>query len=211
MYIVLISGASGCGKSTIINIIKNVLQEQFTVHLMSIDQFYHSLKPGDTNPNWDVPFAIDWDLLVDTIVNLKNCNNVLIPHYDYITHQRIPNKEIILGNTDIVLLEGIFAFYNSLLCNLVDLKIFIDADPITTCLHRRYERDSLERSRDGYSIIKQYIDQVLPGYERYIKPYKQYADICYNNDTNNIPKKDSVFIQMIVNYIKNVLSKRFRR
>jgi len=188
MYIVLISGASGCGKSTIINIIKNVLQEQFTVHLMSIDQFYHSLKPGDTNPNWDVPFAIDWDLLVDTIVNLKNCNNVLIPHYDYITHQRIPNKEIILGNTDIVLLEGIFAFYNSLLCNLVDLKIFIDADPITTCLHRRYERD-----------------------ERYIKPYKQYADICYNNDTNNIPKKDSVFIQMIVNYIKNVLSKRFRR
>jgi uridine kinase len=202
MYIVLISGCSGSGKSTIINILKNVLEKSYKVHLMSIDHFYYSLTPGKKCPNWDIPDAIDWDLLINVITKLKNNETVIVPHYDYITHQRIQNAETINNNIDIILLEGIFGLYNNILCSIADLKIYIDAHPINTCLYRRYDRDLKERGRDGQSIITQYIEQVLPGYKQYVKPYKKYADICYNNDNNSIPNQDMIFIQMILQYIK---------
>jgi len=205
MFLILVAGASGCGKSTIINILQEyMLKKGLKTYGLSLDQFYKSLIPGDTTHNWDEPNAIDWELLVKIIKQMKeNEGCVKIPHYDYITHQRIDNAEnIIIEKDTIVIIEGIFTFCNEDLIKLGDLKLFIEADPINTCLIRRYKRDINERGRDGTSILKQYLSQVLPGYKKYIKSTKKYADIIYSNDYGDIPDESTPFIKMILTFLE---------
>ena len=53
-----------------------------------------------------------------------------------------------------LILEGIFALHDQRVLDLLDLKVYADAEP-DLCLSRRLLRDVRERGRDVEGCIKQ--------------------------------------------------------
>ncbi len=201
MFIILVNGASGSGKTTIVRLIKQQLSEK-KVEIVSVDQFYKSLKPSvDTTVpyNWDHIDAIDVDHLIECICSVKNGKDTLFPSYDYVTHQTIPD-DYTIEKVDVLIVEGIFALYDKRVRDLADLKLYIDADPYKTCFVRRFNRDVEERGRSGESVVKQYFEQVLDGYKQFVEPTRINADMCYTNELV-MPDKNNLFIKMVAEFI----------
>ncbi len=76
----------------------------------------------------------------------------------------------------VILIEGILIFENKELRDLMDIKIFVDADADER-LMRRMIRDMKYRGRTIESIISQYQTTVKPMHEEFVEPSKKYADI----------------------------------
>jgi uridine kinase len=82
-----------------------------------------------------------------------------------------------------VILEGILVLSDPALREMMDLKIYVDADADDR-LARRILRDVKERKRDLEGIIRQYQNTVKPMHSLYVEPAKQEADIVLNGGTN---------------------------
>ena len=200
MFIVLVAGASGSGKTTIVKHMKSVLNENgISVTIISVDQFYRSMHPHEPR-NWDHLSAINMDALEECVRSLKENKSVRIPDYDYVTHQSIPNSILIGGESQVVIVEGLFSLCDNRLCSLADMKIYVEADLLKHCLPRRFHRDVNERGRSGESIIDQYVKQVIPGFEEFVLPSKVYADIAIPNHGSH-PHQNTPFIKIVCNYI----------
>ena len=82
-----------------------------------------------------------------------------------------------------IVVEGIFVLYFSIISDLLDLKIFIEAkDHIK--LKRRIIRDKMERGYDLDDVLYRYEKHVIPTYEKYIAPYKHNSDVIIPNNSN---------------------------
>jgi uridine kinase len=68
-------------------------------------------------------------------------------------------------------LEGIFALHDQRVLDMLDLKIFADAEP-DLCLSRRLLRDVRERGRDIEGCIKQWFSFVKPNYHKFVEPQR---------------------------------------
>lgn len=182
--LVLLCGASASGKSLVA---EKIGSQMDNITNISMDNFYRGLSEADRKNideyNFDDPSAIDMDLFIDCICKLKNGMQVDIPVYDFKTHSRT-DKKISINPTKIIIVEGIFAFYDNFLRETADIKVYIDATPETR-LFRRIKRDVCERGRDIDSVEVQYKKFVLPAYEKYIQTYKIHADIVIPNNDNN--------------------------
>jgi uridine kinase len=201
MHVIIIAGASGSGKTTIVELINDCLRANYTTLVISMDQYYRSMKPGKPL-DWDNITAIDLDLLISDLDRLVNgTDSIKIPSYDYVSHQRIPDAHE-SGRPDVLILDGIFALYDPKVRAFATLSIYVDADPIKLCFKRRFHRDVTERGRSGNSVIKQYFEQVLPGYEKFVAPTKKYADLCYTNE-NDLPTVNTKFIRIVEVCIEN--------
>jgi uridine kinase len=83
----------------------------------------------------------------------------------------------------VMVVEGIFVFYREDIRNQFDLKIFIDAEEHIK-LSRRIRRDGQERGYDMDDVLYRYENHVMPTYEKYIKPFKNEADLIIPNNLN---------------------------
>lgn len=155
--------------------------------VIQIDSYYIDLShlPFEERAqhNFDTPDAIDFDLLVEQLRLLIAGGEITIPAYRFDTHTRASKNEWIQcsigageGKRPVVIIEGLHTFCREDLHNLIDLKIFIEADE-AICLSRRLERDTRERGRPHESVLDQFEKTVLPMYEEYILPTKQFADL----------------------------------
>lgn len=68
------------------------------------------------------------------------------------------------------------ALYYLELCDLYDLKIYVDTDCDIRLL-RRIARDVKKRNRSLESVKKQYINTVKPMHDQFVEPTKSKADI----------------------------------
>lgn len=84
-----------------------------------------------------------------------------------------------------ILLEGILVLCDKRLRELLDIKIFVDADADERIL-RRIVRDTAERGRDIENIIDQYLSTVKPMHNLYVEPTKIYADVITNSGMNDV-------------------------
>ena len=188
--IVLIGGGSASGKTYVLNKVLEQIGEDRITHI-SLDDYYKDFGnlPFEerTKINYDHPKSFDWPLINKHIKDLKEGKTIQKPKYDFTTHSR--SKEIeIVEPRELIIIEGIMALVNKDLRALGDLKVFINASRERR-LVRRIERDQKERGRSYESIIEQYFTTVLPMYEEIIAPSQYYADIILNNDgivTNSI-------------------------
>lgn len=96
-----------------------------------------------------------------------------IPIYSFEKHQR-EEKTTSIYSPHVLVLEGIFALYDPRVLELLDLKIFAEADA-DLCLARRITRDVRDRGRDIEGCIKQWMTFVKPNFERYVKPQRDIA------------------------------------
>ncbi len=170
---VLVSGKTTVAENLVKRIGKDIL-------LIKQDFYYkensHLSYEDRTKLNYDCPDAFDTELLVEQISKLVEGQAVDQPQYDFTVHNR-KSERIPVESRKIILIEGILIFHDPRLRELMDIKVFVDADSDIRLL-RRVLRDTEERGgRTIESIADQYLDTVRPMYEKFIHPTKKYADI----------------------------------
>jgi uridine kinase len=184
-----IAGASGSGKTFFAEKLNNVLTPQ-NVCILSQDYYYkdRSQIPFKDRAlmNYDHPDAIDFDLLEEHLILLKNGRSVDHPIYDFKLHNRI-NKKKSVGPVDIILLDGILIYAVERMMHLFDYKVYIDA-PMDVCFIRRLQRDTKERGRTAESVIEQYLDTVRPMFLKFVLPSKNKADFVIKGQGDVLEK-----------------------
>lgn len=181
-----IAGGTGSGKSTFTNRLQAAFPDEVAV--LYHDNYYRAQDdiPFEERKktNYDHPAALETDLLVEHLKALKNGQTIACPVYDYTRHTR--SKEVtIVEPRSIILLEGILVLSDPQLRNLMDIKIFVEADADERIL-RRVSRDVKQRGRDLDGIIQQYLTTVKPMHYAYVEPTKALADIVINSGLNDV-------------------------
>lgn len=188
-----IAGGTGSGKTTIANVI---IERVGAKHIAYIphDVYYKDLS--DLPPaqratiNFDHPNALDTELLIQHISQLKKRQFVELPVYDFKTHSRTSQTTHIVPQ-QVILVEGILVFAEANLRNQFDVKIFVDTDADIRFI-RRLQRDLDERDRTTESVIKQYLATVRPMHLEFVEPSKRYADVIIPEGGLNTVAMDMV-------------------
>ena len=184
--IIGIAGGTGSGKSTFTNRLKAEFGDQITV--IYYDNYYkrHDDIPFEERKliNYDHPDAIETDLFIDHLRRLRNGESVECPVYDYTVHNR-SNKTVTINPSEVIIVEGIMVLQNEELRDLLDIKIYVEADADERIL-RRVIRDVKERGRDVEGIARQYLTTVKPMHYLYVEPTKYLADIVLNSGLNDV-------------------------
>ncbi|MBR3916933.1 MAG: uridine kinase [Bacteroidaceae bacterium] len=186
MYIIGIAGGTGSGKTTVVKEIVNSLPEGSVV-VIPQDSYYKdsSHVPVEERQfiNFDHPDAFDWELLVKQIGMLREGKSIEQPTYSYITCTRQP-EVIHIEPKEVIIIEGIMALVNPELRELMDLKIFVDADADDRLI-RLIRRDVIERGRTPETVISRYERIVKEMHWEFIEPTKKYADIIMPQGGHN--------------------------
>lgn len=186
MYIIGIAGGTGSGKTTVVKEIVNSLPEGSVV-VIPQDSYYKdsSHVPVEERQfiNFDHPDAFDWELLVKQIGMLREGKSIEQPTYSYITCTRQP-EVIHIEPKEVIIIEGIMALVNPELRELMDLKIFVDADADDRLI-RLIRRDIIERGRTPETVISRYERIVKEMHWEFIEPTKKYADIIMPQGGHN--------------------------
>ena len=205
-FVIGLCGGSASGKTTVARKIIEALDVPWVV-LLSMDSFYNVLTPDEqmlaasNDYNFDHPDAFDFGLLTQTLRNLKQGKSVKVPVYDFTTNDRRKEWKTVYG-ASVIIFEGIMAFLDKELLQLLDMKVFVDTDSDIR-LVRRLHRDVTERGRDIERVIKQYNKFVKPAFEQFIEPTMRLADIVVPYGGSNM-----VAIDLIVQHVHNQLEER---
>uniref|UniRef100_A0ABI7W4R7 uridine/cytidine kinase n=1 Tax=Felis catus TaxID=9685 RepID=A0ABI7W4R7_FELCA len=235
-FLIGVSGGTASGKSSVCAKIVQLLGQnevdcrQKQVVILSQDSFYRVLtseqkaKALKGQFNFDHPDAFDNELIFKTLKEITEGKTVQIPVYDFVSHSR-KEETVTVYPADVVLFEGILAFYSQEVRDLFQMKLFVDTDADTR-LSRRDSvkiikvfdespwltlperkkggdvlRDISERGRDLEQILSQYITFVKPAFEEFCLPTKKYADVIIPRGADNL-----VAINLIVQHIQDILN-----
>lgn len=197
--IIGIAGGTGSGKSTFTNRLKAFFGDQITV--IYHDNYYrrHDDIPFEERKliNYDHPSALETDLLVQHLEELKAGRSIECPVYDFAKHNR-SNDVVVINPSRVIIVEGILILQDARLRELFDMKIYVDADADERIL-RRAMRDMKERGRDLDNIIEQYLTTVKPMHYMYVAPTRYLADIVINSGFNDVA------FDIVKNKIQNIL------
>ena len=181
-----IAGGTGSGKSTFTNRLRDRFPDDVAV--LYHDNYY---RRQDNIPfeerkkvNYDHPSSLETDLMIEHLKLLKQGIAVDCPVYDYSLHNR-SDKTIHIEPRPIILAEGILLLADPLLRDLIDIKIYVEADADERIL-RRIVRDVKERGRDLDNIVSQYLTTVKPMHYLFVEPTRATADIVINSGMNDV-------------------------
>ena len=196
-----VAGGTGSGKTTISRAILEHFGEERIAYLQH-DAYYRDLGhlplEERRRQNFDHPDAFENELLLEHLQELIQGRPVRVPVYDFAHCVRLPETRLVEPRP-VILLEGILIFVQPQLRALMDIKIFVDADPDIRFI-RRLERDIRERGRTMESVISQYLQTVRPMHLQFVEPSKRYADIIVPGGGRN-----PVALEMICARIERML------
>ena len=177
IIVIGIAGGTGSGKTTITHEIERALGSDVTV--ITHDSYYrahHELSYEErVLLNYDHPDSYDTEMIVRDIASLKRGEPIQCPIYDYTIYDR-SEEFVTIEPSPVIIVEGIMIFHPEELRELMDIKVFVDADADVRIL-RRIVRDVKERGRSLDSVINQYLSTVKPMHEAFVEPSKRYADV----------------------------------
>lgn len=186
MLIIGIAGGTGSGKTTVVKKIRERLPQNEVV-ILPQDSYYKdsSDKPLEERleMNFDHPDSIEWELLVQHLKELKEGHNIEQPIYSYLTCTRAQETTPI-SPCKVVIVEGILVLTNPELRELLNLKVFVDADADDRLI-RVINRDIVERGRSVNKVMERYEQTVKPMHEQFIEPTKRFANIIVPQGGNN--------------------------
>ncbi|KAK4540528.1 hypothetical protein LTR36_009166 [Oleoguttula mirabilis] len=206
--IIGIAGSSGSGKTSLSHAIIRELNLPWVV-ILSMDSFYKPLTAEQSAAafrneyDFDAPHAMDFDILVEKLRDIKSGQKADIPIYSFAKHAR-QEKTTTIYSPHVLILEGIFALHDERVLDLLDVKIFAEADA-DLCLSRRLLRDTRERGRDIEGCIKQWFTFVKPNFHKYVEPQRNVADIIVPRGVEN-----RVAIGMVSDRIHKTLDQKSR-
>ena len=191
MFIVGIAGGTGSGKTTVVRKIMEALPAGH-VALIPQDSYYNDttgMTPEErSHINFDHPDAFDWELLTQQIQELRNGRAIEQPTYSYIISNRLA-ETIHVEPCEVIIIEGIMALWSPELRNLMDLKIYVDADDDERLI-RNIQRDTVERGRTAQQVIDRYLAVLKPMHQEFIEPTKRFADIIIPQGGSNLQAID---------------------
>lgn len=203
MLIVGIAGGTGSGKTTVVKKIMQVLLNEEVV-VIPQDSYYRDssgIPPEERQKiNFDHPDSVEFKLLIDHLKQLKKGKSIEMPLYSYLTCERA-KETVTIRPSRVVLIEGILILTDEGLRNMMDIKVFVDADPDDR-LGRVIQRDIIERGRSVLNVLERYHDTVKPSHLQFIEPSKRYADIIIPGGGEN-----QVGIDVLVTIIEKHLLK----
>ena len=196
-----VAGGTGSGKTTLTRRLKERFGDQISV--ISHDNYYkrqdHLTYDERCRTNYDHPDAFDTDLLVEHLAALKRGETIYCPVYDFSEHNRSDDL-LEVKPAPVILVEGILIFASQELCDLMDIKVFVDTDADVRIL-RRIVRDVKKRGRTLDSVVSQYLTTVKPMHEQFVEPSKRRADLI-------IPEggKNPVALEMLIHRLESHLN-----
>jgi len=203
MLIIGIAGGTGSGKTTVVKRIIELLPPGEVV-VIPQDSYYRdsSHLPIEERQeiNFDHPASIEFELLVEHVKLLKDGKPVEQPMYSYLTCTRA-KETIPITPRHVVIIEGILVLTHPELRDLMDIKVFVDADADDR-LSRVIARAIVERGRSVNKVLERYEKTVKPMHLQFIEPTKRYADIIVPQGGNN-----SVAITILTSIIEKTLRK----
>ena len=201
MTIIGIAGGTGSGKTTVVRKIVEALPPHY-VSVVPLDSYYndtsHMTEEERHAINFDHPDAFDWKLLIKQVNELRKGNSIEQPTYSYLLCNLLP-ETVHVEPKPVIIIEGIMTLLNKKLREMMDLKIFVDADSDERLI-RNIQRDIVERGRDVQMVVDRYLDVLKPMHEQFIEPTKRYADIIIPQGGEN--KKG---IEMVCKYIERLM------
>lgn len=202
VVVIGVAGGSGSGKTTVSQaILERVGRER--IAYIQHDAYYRDRSdlPFEERArlNYDHPDALENELLVEHLHQLREGCAVRVPIYDFTTHTRSSETKTV-SPRPVVLLEGILIFADKELRNLMDVKIFVDTDSDIRFI-RRLNRDIQERGRTMDSVCKQYLETVRPMHLEFVEPSKRYADVIIPEGGFN-----TIAIDMVVARVESMLT-----
>ena len=187
MYISGKAGGTGSGKTTEVSKILETLPAD-RVALIPQDSYYnetsHLTMEERQCINFDHPNAFDWALLTEQIQMLRQGKAIEQPTYSYLVSNRL-EETVHVEPCEVIIIEGIMALWRKELRDLMDLKIYVDADPDERLI-RVIQRDTVERGRTTQMVIDRYLEVLKPMHEEFIEPTKRYADLIIPQGGNNL-------------------------
>ena len=201
MTIIGIAGGTGSGKTTVVRKIVEALPPHYVL-VVPLDSYYNDTTEMTEEErhaiNFDHPDAFDWKLLIKQVNELRKGNAIEQPTYSYILCNRLP-ETVHVEPKPVIIIEGIMTLLNKKLRDMMDLKIFVDADSDERLI-RNIQRDTVERGRDVKMVLDRYLDVLKPMHEQFIEPTKRYADVIIPQGGEN--KKG---IEMVCKYIERLM------
>ena len=199
MFIIGITGGTGSGKTTIVNEVINLFDAS-EICLLSSDSYYKNNASLDFNQrdklNYDIPEAIDFDLLNKHIDLLKQEININIPNYCFTTHLRL-EKTTVVEPKKILIIEGILILTNKTLRDNINYSVFLDC-PRDVRFQRRLERDIKQRGRNYNDVVKLFETRLDIMHSEFVEPHKTFCDLILNTNEN-------INISPLINVIKKNL------
>jgi uridine kinase len=206
MLTVGIAGGTGSGKTTVVKKLIQVFPDNQVV-VMPQDAYYkdngHIPLEERQKINFDHPESVEFSLLIDHLKQLRQGKPVEMPFYSYLTCLR-SSETVTIKPSKVVLVEGILILCDSGLRDMLDIKVFVDADADDR-LGRVIQRDIEERGRDIQMVLDRYHKTVKPSHLQFIEPSKRYADIIIPGGAEN-----QVGIEVLVTIIEKQLQKKKR-
>ena len=199
MFIIGITGGTGSGKTTIVNEVINLFDAS-EICLLSSDSYYKNNASLDFNQrdklNYDIPEAIDFDLLNKHIDLLKQEININVPNYCFTTHLRL-EKTTVVEPKKILIIEGILILTNKTLRESINYSVFLDC-PRDVRFQRRLDRDIKERGRNYNDVINLFETRLDIMHSEFVEPHKKFCDLILNTNEN-------ININPLINVIKKNL------
>ncbi|MGY3212816.1 uridine kinase family protein [Mucilaginibacter sp. HD30] len=185
-YIIGIAGGSGSGKTFFLN----RFLDHFTkdeICLVSQDDYYipvaHNMTPEENKLyNFDLPRTIDAEHFETDVLDLIAGKTILKTEYTFNNPNAKP-KTLEIKPAPIVIIEGLFIMHFKGIADLIDMKIFVEADG-AIALERRLKRDLLERGYSNDDVMYKWVHHVVPAYNEYLLPYKDECHKIIINNTN---------------------------
>jgi len=201
-----VAGGTGSGKTTLA---MAILERVGATHIAFLphDNYY---KDWEDIPlvegirNFDHPDSLDTAVMIENIRQLQQGEATQVPIYDFTTHSRT-GKFREVQPQPILLIEGILIFAEPALRELLDVRIFVDADADIRFI-RRLQRDIAERGRTMESVIRQYTLTVRPMHLEFVEPSKRYADVIIPEGGQN-----PVALDMVADRIRRLIHAPARR
>jgi uridine kinase len=200
-----VAGGSGSGKTTVVRRLIRALGGQHDVAVLHHDSYYRDashLPPEERAAvNYDHPDSLETELLVEHLERLLEGDAVEVPIYDFANHVRTGRTERVEPRP-VIILDGILILWDRRLRELMDVKVFVDADADVR-LGRRLRRDMEERARSPDSVLRQYMETVRPMHLEFVEPSKRYADVIIPRGGHN-----KVGVDMVVATVSRAAGER---
>ncbi|WP_296815448.1 uridine kinase [Brevundimonas sp.] len=198
-FLIGIVGGSGSGKTTIAQALARRLGGRAV--LIAEDSYYGEYA----DEPWFDPATFDFDdvasrdhaLMAGHLAELKAGGAVDVPHYDFVTHRRLPGEATATGPAEVVIVEGLHLFCTPEVAALFDLRVFVDT-PADVRFIRRLIRDQAERGRTWESVVAQYLATVRPAHVRQIEPSRTGAEIVILDEAAAVRLEDPTSVDRLV-------------
>mgnify|MGYP001449448084 CR=1 FL=1 len=200
MLIIGIAGGTGCGKTTVVEqIIAQLPVDEVCV--ISQDSYYKDTShlPYDERVaiNFDHPNSIDFELLLQHLITLRNGESFEQPVYSFVEHNRT-GETITTHPKKVVIVEGILILTQPEIREMFDVNVFVHADSDERLI-RRLKRDTSERGRNINEVLTRYQTTLKPMHQQFIEPTKEFADIIIPTNRYNT---------VAVDLIRTIISER---